>query len=151
MGDTWAALAWSGDAIDLVQKNPNIGAIVPRSGTAIFADLWVQPSSPNQSVSIARAKLSQQWIDYCLQPKVSNQISLLTASPSPSLTSMKPDEILPDIRKNSLILPSKNILDKSEFIYPLSATSKIQYDRQWQAILNKLKVESNDLDGVLAR
>ena len=142
MGDTWAAVGWSGDAIDLVQKNPNIGAIVPRSGTAIFADLWVQPSSPNQQETIARDKLTQQWIDYCLRPKVSNQISLLTSTPSPLLTSMKSGEILPDIRENSLILPARNILDKSEFIYPLSAVSKAQYDRQWQEILKKLKVES---------
>jgi putative spermidine/putrescine transport system substrate-binding protein len=134
MGDTWAALGWSGDAIDLVQKNPNIGAIVPSSGTAIFADLWVQPTMQNQQLSIARNNLSQQWMDYCLQPKVSNQISLLTASPSPLLTSMNSGEILPDIQKNLLILPPKNILDKSEFIYPLSAVSKAQYDRQWQAI-----------------
>jgi putative spermidine/putrescine transport system substrate-binding protein len=134
MGDTWVAVGWSGDAIDLVQKNPSIGAIVPRSGTAIFADLWVQPAMSTQQVSPSRAKLSQQWIDYCLQPQVSNQISLLTATPAPLLTSMKPDQILPDIRKNSLILPPKSIIDRSEFIYPLSQASKIQYDQQWQKI-----------------
>ena len=80
MGDTWVAVGWSSDAIDLIQKNPNIGAIVPNSGTAIFADLWVQPAlSPKLSSAERlatnnkdRVKLTQQWIDYCLQPKVSN-------------------------------------------------------------------------------
>lgn len=134
MGDTWAAVGWSGDAIDLVQKNPNISAIAPRSGTAIFTDLWVQPKMSTQQVLPSRAKLSQQWIDYCLEPQVSNQISLLTATPTPLLTSLKPDQILPDIIKNLLILPPKNIVDRSEFIYPLSPTSKIQYDQQWQKI-----------------
>jgi putative spermidine/putrescine transport system substrate-binding protein len=134
MGDVWVAVGWSSDAIDLVQRNPTIGAIVPRAGTAIFADLWVQPTIPTKTISSARTKLSQQWIDYCLQPKVSNQISLLTSSIAPLLTSLNPDEILPDVRQNLLLLPPRNILDRSEFIYPLSATSKTQYDRQWQEI-----------------
>jgi putative spermidine/putrescine transport system substrate-binding protein len=133
MGDTWAAVAWSSDAIDLIQRNPMMGAIVPRSGTAIFADLWVQPTSSTKQ-SVERAKLTNQWIDYCLQPKVVNQISLLTSSVSPLLTSMNPSEIIPDIRKNLLVLPPKDILNKSEFIYPLSAKSQLEYDRLWQKI-----------------
>ncbi len=139
MGDTWAAVGWSSDAIDLIQKNPNMGAIVPNSGTAIFTDLWVQPASRTNPISTKRAKLSQQWIDYCLQPKVSNQISLLTSSVSPLMTSLNPSEIIPDVRKNLLMLPPKAILDKSEFIYPISDVSKAQYDRQWQEI-RQLKV-----------
>ena len=142
MGDTWVAVAWSADAIDLVQKNSNMGAIVPRSGTAIFADLWVQPAlsaqlSPAERLAAGntdRVKLTNQWIDYCLEPKVVNQISLLTSSGSPLLTSMKPSEILPDVRSNLLVLPQKSILDKSEFIYPLSATKQSEYDRLWQEI-----------------
>lgn len=142
MGDTWVAVGWSTDAIDLIQKNSTMGAIVPPSGTAIFADLWVQPSlstklSPTERLSagnIDRVKLTNQWIDYCLQPKVSNQISLLTSSVSPLLTSMNPGEILPDVRANSLVLPPKSVLDKSEFIYPLSSTKQIEYDLLWQEI-----------------
>jgi putative spermidine/putrescine transport system substrate-binding protein len=142
MGDTWVAVGWSLDAIDLVQKNPDIGAIIPQSGTAISADLWVKPAfSPQLSAEDRtsldgrdRAKLEQQWIDYCLQPKVANQISLLTSGSAPLLTSMKTSEILPDIQKNPLIFPARNILDKSEFIYPLPPASQVEYDRLWQEI-----------------
>jgi putative spermidine/putrescine transport system substrate-binding protein len=142
MGDTWMAVGWSLDAIDLIQKNPNIGAIVPSSGTAISADLWVQPSLSPKLLSAEksilcnsnRIKLTQQWLDYCLQPKVSSQISLFTTGTAPLLTSMNSSEILPDIRQNQLILPSKSILDKSEFIFPLPTKSQLQYDRQWQEI-----------------
>ncbi|WP_310422904.1 extracellular solute-binding protein [Chamaesiphon sp. VAR_48_metabat_135_sub] len=141
MGDTWVAVGWSSDAIDLIKNNPNIGAIVPSSGTAISADLWVQPKYPTKQIPTERTKLTQQWIDYCLQPQVSNQISLLTSGTSPLLTSLNPTEIIPDIRHNSLILPSKSILDKSEFIYPLSAKSQIQFDQQWQEIrTTKVKI-----------
>ncbi len=134
MGDTWVSVGWSSDAIDLMQKNPNIGVIVPKSGTAISADLWVQPTIPRAQVDPDRIKLAQQWIDYCLEPKVSNQISLFTSATAPLLTTMNSSEILPDIRENSLVIPAKSILAKSEFIYPLASTSSVEYDRLWQEI-----------------
>ncbi len=142
MGDTWVAVGWSSDAIDLIQKNPDIGAIVPGSGTAIFADLWVRPAnsaklSPTE-LQAANSKnqldLTYQWLDYCLQLKVSNQISLFTTTTAPLLTSLSNDRISPDIPRNSLTLPAKSILNKSEFIYPLSSISQQQYDRLWREI-----------------
>ncbi|WP_310487846.1 extracellular solute-binding protein [Chamaesiphon sp. VAR_69_metabat_338] len=142
MGDTWVAVGWSLDAIDLIQKNPNIGAIVPTSGTAISADLWVRPALSTKLSSAERLaasnadrlKLDRQWLDYCLQPQFSNQISLYTAGAAPLLTSLKTSEISPDIQKNPLTLPPKSVLDKSEFIYPLIPSSKQQFDRLWQEI-----------------
>jgi putative spermidine/putrescine transport system substrate-binding protein len=133
MGDTWMAVGWSSDAIDLIQKNPNIGAIVPRSGTAIWADLWVQPNIKDPTDS-ARAKLTQQWIDYSLQPQASNQISLFTTGTAPLLTSLNSPEILADIQRNPLILPPKTSLDKSEFIYPLAPVDRSKFDTLWQEI-----------------
>jgi putative spermidine/putrescine transport system substrate-binding protein len=140
MGDTWVAVGWSADAIDLIQKNPNIGAIVPGSGTALSADLWVQPAvssklstaEKNSFCNSDRSKLTNKWLDYCLQPKISNQISLFTSGTAPLLTSLSSDKILPALRQNPLALPSKNILDKSEFIYPLTQKSKAAFDRLWQ-------------------
>jgi putative spermidine/putrescine transport system substrate-binding protein len=58
------------------------------------------------------------------------------------MTSLNPSDIIPDVRKNSLMLPPKDILDKSEFIYPISAASKAQYDRQWQEI-RQIKVAAS--------
>jgi putative spermidine/putrescine transport system substrate-binding protein len=130
MGDTWVAVGWSSDAIDLIQKNSNIGAIVPQSGTAIWADLWVKPNTKTQNLS----KLTQQWIDYSLQLQPSNQISLFTPGAAPLLTNLDPSQILPDIRNNPLLLPPKTILDKSEFIYPLAPATKIQFEQLWREI-----------------
>jgi putative spermidine/putrescine transport system substrate-binding protein len=134
IGDTWMAVGWSSDAIDLIQKNSNIGAIVPRSGTAIWADLWVQPTTKTKNLSSDRAKLSQKWIDYSLQPQASNQISLFTNGTAPLLTSTNPSEILPDIQHNPLILPPQTILDRSEFLYPLTPVTQTQLDRLWREI-----------------
>jgi hypothetical protein len=56
---------------------------------------------------------------------------------------MNPSEILPDIRQNLLVLPPKDILNNSEFIYPLSQKSQIEYDRLWQE-MRKVKTGSAD-------
>jgi putative spermidine/putrescine transport system substrate-binding protein len=130
MGDTWVAVGWSSDAIGLIQKNSNLGAIVPRSGTAIWADLWVKPTTKNQNSS----KLAQQWIDYSLQLQTSNQISLFTTGTAPLLTNLDRSQILPDLQNNPLVLPPKTTLDKSEFLYPLTPATKIQFDRLWREI-----------------
>jgi putative spermidine/putrescine transport system substrate-binding protein len=130
MGDTWVAVGWSSDAIDLIQKNPNIGAIVPRSGTAMWADLWVKPNTKDRALS----KLTQQWIDYSLQLQTSNQISLFTSGTAPLLTNLDSKQILPDLQNNHLVLPPKTTLDKSEFLYPLAPATKVQFDRMWQEI-----------------
>jgi putative spermidine/putrescine transport system substrate-binding protein len=130
LGDTWVAVGWSSDAIDLIQKNPNLGAIVPRSGTAIWADLWVKPNTKDRALS----KLTQQWIDYSLQLQTSNQISLFTPGTAPLLTNLDSKQILPDLQNNPLVLPPKTTLDKSEFLYPLSPATKVQFDRLWQEI-----------------
>jgi putative spermidine/putrescine transport system substrate-binding protein len=134
MGHTWAAVGWSADAIELIRHYPHLGAIVPRSGTAIWADLWVQPTTRTKSLPIEKLKLTQQWIDYSLQPQVSNQISILTTGTAPLLTSLNPREIMTDIQQNPLILPPKTILDKSEFIYPLASANQGEYDKLWQEI-----------------
>ncbi len=133
LGDTWVAVGWSSDICDFIQKNPNMGAIVPRSGTAIWADLWVQPKRKNTDLA-ARTKLAQQWMDYCLQAQSSNQISLFTGGVAPLLTNVKSTSILPDIQHNSLTFPDRAILAKSEFLYPLSATTRSQYDKLWREV-----------------
>ena len=47
---------------------------------------------------------------------------------------MSPNEILPDIRENLLVIPTKSILAKSEFIYPLPPASQGEFDLLWQEI-----------------
>src|ERR687886_143057 len=44
-GDTWLALGWSTDILPLRTTYGEIDAAVPLSGTALWADVWVQPAS----------------------------------------------------------------------------------------------------------
>ncbi|HEY9740889.1 MAG TPA: extracellular solute-binding protein, partial [Coleofasciculaceae cyanobacterium] len=49
--DTWVAVGWSTDVLPLRTSYRQIEAIVPQSGTALWADLWVQPASVSDGTS----------------------------------------------------------------------------------------------------
>jgi putative spermidine/putrescine transport system substrate-binding protein len=134
MGDTWVAVGWSSDVRDILIKYPNIGVTIPRSGSAIWADMWVQPATNNNADRANNLQLAQQWIDYCLQVQSATQISLFTTGSSPIFTNLPPDRVPSDVQTNPLITPDRAILDRSEFLYPLSAKNKDFYPDLWQQI-----------------
>ena len=130
IGDTWVAVGWSSDILPLIKRYPNIKAIVPRSGTSLWCDLWVKPKNSKGN------GLLEQWIDFCWQPKAANQISLFTNAVSPIILQMSKQELSSDIIDNPLLLPDNKILDHSEFILPLSVNSLKQYLDLWKEVRN---------------
>ncbi|NET73168.1 MAG: extracellular solute-binding protein, partial [Sphaerospermopsis sp. SIO1G2] len=69
IGDTWLAVGWSSDVIPILSRYPKLGAVIPSSGTAIWADLWVQPAGMKTANN-----LQYRWINFCLQPNIVQQI-----------------------------------------------------------------------------
>ena len=130
LGDTWLAVGWSSDILPLIKSYPNIGGVIPISGTSLWADLWVKPknSSPVES------ELINKWIDFCWQPESVNQISLFSNAASPLLLTLNKSNLVADIVKNKLIYPNRNIINNSEFILPLPADINEQYQQLWQEI-----------------
>ncbi|OCR00746.1 polyamine ABC transporter substrate-binding protein [Oscillatoriales cyanobacterium USR001] len=132
LGDTWAAVAWSGDVLPLMQSQKEIAAIVPISGTSMWVDLWVQPAAnPKSDVSLA-----EEWIDFCLQPEIGTQISLFTQATSPVILNTNSSELPDLIRNNQIILPESEIISKSEFLFPLPDVAINQYRSLWKEIRN---------------
>ncbi|WP_193193609.1 extracellular solute-binding protein [Nostoc sp. MG11] len=127
IGDTWLAVGWSSDVLPILGRYPQFAAVIPQSGTAIWADLWVRPTG------VAQDTLSSQWIDFCWQPDIARQISLLTKSNSPISTNIVPSDIQKPLR--SLLqsdvydgLRLREVFDKSEFLLPLSPAAAKQYE-----------------------
>ncbi len=127
LGDTWLAVGWSNDLLPVMQRYRQIGAAIPQSGTALWADLWVRPAG-----KAANQSLDQKWIDFCWQPQIAQQISLLSKANSPIPVQLKPDDIQAGLRR--LLIPEPTILARSEFLLPLSQTTTQQYQSLWQAI-----------------
>ncbi len=120
IGDTWLAVGWSSDVLPILGRYPQFAAVIPQSGTAIWADLWVRPTG------VAQDALSSQWIDFCWQSDIARQISLLTKSNSPISTNIVPSDIQKPLR--SLLQSEREVFDKSEFLLPLSPAAAKQYE-----------------------
>ncbi len=159
LGDTWLAVGWSSDILPLMQNQPDIVAVVPVSGTAMWVDLWVkpwqaetskvkgekgkvqsaQPQSPSVNLS-SDLSLAEQWIDFCWQPPIATQLSILSQVSSPVIVSMKSTDLPAALRENPLLLPEAAKIEKSEFLYPLSQEAIEQYRSLWQE-MRKLRHE----------
>lgn len=126
LGDVWLAVGWSGDILPVVARHPNLQAAIPRSGTALWTDLWVQPRQANLT------DLAKEWIEFCWRVKSANEISLLTQAVSPILLSLKPDEIAQEVRDDPLRSVDPSLLQDSEFILPLSPAARRQYQARWK-------------------
>jgi putative spermidine/putrescine transport system substrate-binding protein len=136
IGDTWVAVGWSTDFLSLKTRYPNIKVTVPRSGTALWNDLWVQPKQKTQPEQQNSANL-KQWIDFCWETNSAIEISLFTDATSPIIVKIDRNQLPTDIRNNSLLLPESAILDQCEFLNPLPPESLKQYQDLWKEIRKK--------------
>ena len=131
LGDTWVAVGWSTDALPLIQRSQPIEAVFPKSGTAVWADLWVHPAT-SQPVQETQALLSK-WINFCWTPAIAPQLSLLSDAASPILTALDAATFPKALQKNPLLVPNpEQLLDRSEFLEPLPTATVESYRSLWE-------------------
>lgn len=122
-GDLLLAMGYSSDAVLVMQQNPNLQYAVPKSGTSLWSDTMVIPSTaPNPSAAYA-------WINYMLQPGVASQVTqrLFFATPNQAAFDQLPDPL----RNNPALFPSEQLLDRCERIAPLDHKVTELYERYW--------------------
>ena len=129
MGDTWLAVGWSSDVLPVLGRYPQLGAVIPQSGTAIWADLWVRPAGIT-----TKKTLSDQWIDFCWQPSTAKQISVLTKSNSPISINIAASDIQEALW--SILQSDRQVFDKSEFLLTLPPSTIKQYE----SLFAKIKI-----------
>ncbi|MBR8834580.1 MAG: extracellular solute-binding protein [Stigonema ocellatum SAG 48.90 = DSM 106950] len=127
-GDTWLAVGWSNDVLPVLGRYPQLAAVIPQSGTAIWADLWVHPQGND------RETLSSQWIDFCWTKSIAKDISLFTKTNTPISIDIGASKIAEPLRK--LLLINSEVFSKSEFLLPLPPAVATQYD----SLFAKMKV-----------
>jgi putative spermidine/putrescine transport system substrate-binding protein len=120
VGDTWLAVGWSNDVIQTLGRYPQLAVVVPKSGTAIWTDLWVSPAGKENE------DLVYKWIDFCLTPEVAQEIILFAKSNSPVMVNLPKSDMQESLR--NLLQMNSNVLDKSDFLLPLSPTAMNQYE-----------------------
>lgn len=146
LGDTWLAVGWSSDILPLLRRDPRYGAVVPSSGTALFADLWVRPAlSRATSASSGSAQsdlggsgadentktLLSQWIEFCWQPDTAQRLSIQSYGASPMVVTGDRANLAETLRDEPVLLPDAEVLEKSEFIAPLPDEAIAHYRELW--------------------
>jgi putative spermidine/putrescine transport system substrate-binding protein len=126
-GDTWLAVGWSSDIMPVLARYPQLSAVIPQSGTAMWADLWVRPTKAAQDT------VSSQWIDFCWQPNIAKQISVLTRSNSPIFPDIVPADIQQPFR--GLLQSNRETFNQSEFLLPLPP----EVIKQYEALFTQMK------------
>ncbi|ABW30094.1 extracellular solute-binding protein [Acaryochloris marina] len=120
LGDTWAAVGWSSDILPTLAREPDLEAVFPASGSALWADLWVQVQ-PSETIN--------QWINYWWEDTVANNLSKFTDTISPLLSTT-----LPVKSQSHRLVAAPKQFERSEFLFPLSPPTLQQYERLWQAM-----------------
>jgi spermidine/putrescine transport system substrate-binding protein len=67
LGDTWAAVAWSGDVAAIQEKKPELKWVLPSEGAMSFVDTFMIPKGADVDAGAA-------WINYLYDPKVSGPL-----------------------------------------------------------------------------
>jgi putative spermidine/putrescine transport system substrate-binding protein len=130
--DTWAAVGWSQDMRRALQQEPQIEVVVPKEGSALWADLWVLPKQKLlQEARPQNLKLARQWIDFCLQPEIAAQITALTDGTTPIADLHK---IPASVKANPLKFPPAEAIANSEVLSSLSPETTTQYEQLWRKI-----------------
>lgn len=130
LGDTWAAVGWSTDILPVLEREPEIAGVVPRSGTALWADLWVHAAA---QLDIEVIQSINTWINFWWEPQVAKDLSQFTDALSPFWRS---DTTLG--KATSLLLPSSESFDRSEFLQPLPQVTLDQYQTLWRQMRQRI-------------
>lgn len=130
--DTWVAVGWSGDLLPLLQRDRHLALVYPKSGTALWAELWVQPRGTQPAEAPAKTALLNDWINFCWTPKVAQLISTFSDGFSPRALDRAGDW-RQSLLQPEILLPEGERLARSEFIEPLPQASLDQYQALWDS------------------
>jgi len=110
-GDVYASMAYSGDALAVMEFEPNIKYIVPVEGGGLWVDYFtIMEKSKNK-------ELAFKFVNFINKPEIAAQISEYVhyASPNASAEKLLSNNFLSD----TTIYPSTETLSKSEFNKPI--------------------------------
>jgi spermidine/putrescine transport system substrate-binding protein len=127
-GDVAAAVAWSGDVVQLQADNPKLEFVIPDSGGMIWTDNMLIPKG-------GHVYTASTFMDFVYDPKIAAQIEAYVNYICPVKGAreklMQKD---PDIAGNELIFPSEATLAQVH-IFDAEAADNQDYKEQFQALL----------------
>jgi spermidine/putrescine transport system substrate-binding protein len=127
-GDLAAAIAWSGDVVQLTPDNPNLEWHVPDAGGNIWTDHMFIPLG-------GHVYTASTFMNFVYDPKIAAQIAAYIQYVSPVKGAKEEIRKLdPKLADNPLIFPDDETLNKMK-IYDDAALSNEDYVEKWEQLL----------------
>lgn len=119
------AVVWSGDAVVMIDENPNLKYVIPEEGSNLWFDAMVIPKST------ANKENAQKFIDFMTRPDISAKNAEYIGYSVPISEAV---ELLDeDVRNDEVAYPQKEKLSNTEvFKDPYDIIE--EYDRIWTEI-----------------
>lgn len=120
------AVAWSGEAIYMMENNENLAYSVPKEGTNLWFDNLVIPkNAPNK-------KEAEMFIDFLCRPDIALKNAQYIGYSTPNQGAY--DLLDEDMRNNTVIYPSDAVLGQSEVYKDLGTDYVEMLDRAWTEV-----------------
>ena len=127
-GEAALAVVWSGDAVTMKQKNPDLEYVIPKEGSNLWFDGMVIPKNSKHK------KEAEMFINYMCETEIALKNTEFIGYSTPQTeTKGKLDE---KIVKDKTAYPSDQELSKCEVFEDLADSIK-EYDRIWTEIKAK--------------
>jgi spermidine/putrescine transport system substrate-binding protein len=128
-GDLSACMAWSGDIVQLQADNKHLKWNLPEAGGDIWTDNMLIPTGGN-------VYTASVYMNFVYDPKIAAQIEDYVNYICPVLGAKQAlEKIDPAVANNTLIFPTKKMLDNVHTIDP-TALSNEKYQTAWQNLIS---------------
>ncbi|MDI1460488.1 spermidine/putrescine ABC transporter substrate-binding protein [Catellatospora sp. KI3] len=129
-GDVAAAIAWSGDALQLNAADEKVKFIAPDEGLLIWSDCALIPSTARHGANAAKL------LDHYYDPGVAAELAAWVNYVCPVVGAQ--EEMLkidPELAENELIFPSASMLGRVRAFKSLSAAEERAYQAKFSAVM----------------
>jgi spermidine/putrescine transport system substrate-binding protein len=121
-GDSWLALAYSGDVYQAARENKSIRFNIPKSGTSLWLDNMCIPKAAPHSDN------AYKWLNYMLEPNVAAATANYTRYATPNAAALK---LIPEeMREDHNLYPPESLLSKCDELGDVGSMVFL-YDRMW--------------------
>lgn len=127
-GEAALATVWSGDAIYMMEENPDLAYVVPKEGSNKWFDTMVIPKSSKNKDE------AEAFINFLLDPENAKQNVEYIGYSTPNKAAF--DLLDAETKEDEAAYPSEDILDKCEVFIDLGDKLEL-YDNAW------LEIKSN--------
>ncbi|WP_290063391.1 ABC transporter substrate-binding protein [Paraclostridium bifermentans] len=121
-------IAYSGDAVTLMEENPNLAYAIPKEGTNKWIDAMAIPKSAQNK------KEAEMFINFLLDPEIAKMNAEYIGYSTPNEGALK--LLDKDVTSNPVAYPPKSVMDKTETFIDLGNKLRL-YDEAWIKLKSK--------------